>query len=556
MSARHGSKASAAVAETLRSPNLRRAQLSFGFAWAAEWAVTVALAILAFRDGGVAAVGLVAMARMLPAALLAPFAATLVDRYRREHVLAWVGLVRGVTLGAAALSLVLMASPVTAYVLAAVATLAHTLYRPAHSALLPTLAQTPVQLTSANVVRGLLDSVSALLGPLAAGLLVGPTGVSGVLAAAAAAALWSGFLVSRVRYEAAPRIVQTTSEGALAEVLEGLKVLGRRRDVALPALLFNAQTFTRGLMTVFTVVVALELLHTGEAGVGLLTAAFGAGAVLGSLAAALLIGSGNFARWLGVGIALWGMPFAFLAGASDVVMASLLMAIVGVANAICDVSGFTLLQRVVPDEVAGRCFASLEALFMLTVAAGSIAAPAMIALLGTRGALVAGGLIAPVTALLASGGLRRIDQHLRVADSTLDALRRVPLFSPLPLTTVAALGAAAAEQRVEAGATVVQEGETGDDFYVIAEGKAVVMVGGTVVNALGTGDCFGEIAALGRRVRTSSVHAEGDLALLRLGGAHFVRAVTGYTPSRAAAGALVEERLARGAAQAPLIPRG
>jgi hypothetical protein len=38
--------------------------------------------------------------------------------------------------------------------------LAQTLYRPAHSALLPTLWRTPDELTSANVVRGLLDSVS------------------------------------------------------------------------------------------------------------------------------------------------------------------------------------------------------------------------------------------------------------------------------------------------------------------------------------------------------------------------------------------------------------
>lgn len=547
MPGRQGSQAVEALAQTLRSPDLRRAQLSFGLAWGAEWAVMVAIAILAFRDGGAAAVGLVAMARILPAALLAPFAATFVDRYRRERVLAAVGLVRGLTLGAAALSLELVASPVAAYVLVAVATLAHTLYRPAHSALLPTLSQTPAQLTSANVVRGMLDSLSALLGPLAAGLLVGPAGISGVLAVAAGAAAWSAWLVARLRYEAPPRLAEVDAGRPVAEALEGFAVIAGRRDVAIVSALFNLQTFTRGLMTVFTVVVAIELLDTGEAGVGLLTAAFGAGAVVGSLGSSLLVGSGSLARWFAVGVALWGAPFALLAGASSVLVAFALMAVVGVGNAICDVTGFTLLQRIVPDEVAGRCFASLEALFMLTVAAGSLAAPALIALFGMRGALVAGGLAAPLGALLAWRTLHAMDERLRVADRILDMLRRVPMFSPLPLTTVCALGATVSEERVRAGTTIVHEGETGDDFFVIATGRAVVSVGDADVTGLGAGDCFGEIAALGRGRRTSSVRADGDATLLRLSGAQLVRAVTGYTPSRSAATALVEARLARAA---------
>jgi len=236
----------------------------------------VALGILAFRDGGAAAVGIVAMARMLPAALLAPVAATFVDRYRRERVLVAVGVIRAATLGAAAVSLQLTGSPVASYVLIAIATLAHTLYRPAHSALLPSLSQTPTELTSANIVRGMLDSISALVGPLAAGLLVGPIGISGVLAVAAAATLWSAVLVARVRYETPPRVAAAPPAGRAREAIDGLAALGRSSDVATVSLLFNLQTFTRWFMTVFTVVIALELLHMDEADVGLLTAAVGA----------------------------------------------------------------------------------------------------------------------------------------------------------------------------------------------------------------------------------------------------------------------------------------
>ena len=78
---------------TVHSPTLRRAQLSFGAIWAGEWAVMVTLGVVAFRDGGPAGVGAVAALRMLPAALLAPLAATIADAVRRERVLAGVGAI-------------------------------------------------------------------------------------------------------------------------------------------------------------------------------------------------------------------------------------------------------------------------------------------------------------------------------------------------------------------------------------------------------------------------------------------------------------------------------
>jgi hypothetical protein len=73
-----------------------------------------------------------------------------------------------------------------------------------------------------------------------------------------------------------------------------------------------AQTFTRGALTVFTVVVALDVLRTGEPGVVTLTGAIGAGAVVGSLIASLLVGSRRLAEWFGIGVAVWGFPVALI----------------------------------------------------------------------------------------------------------------------------------------------------------------------------------------------------------------------------------------------------
>jgi hypothetical protein len=73
---------------------------------------------------------------MVPSAVIAPLAAPLADRGRRERVLVLVSTVRGVATGAAGIVVALNGLVVIVYVLAALSTIAATLYRPAHSALL------------------------------------------------------------------------------------------------------------------------------------------------------------------------------------------------------------------------------------------------------------------------------------------------------------------------------------------------------------------------------------------------------------------------------------
>src|SRR5262245_36727874 len=182
-------KAAAAIASNARNPSLRRAQLSFLGAWTAEWAFSVALGIVAYRDGGATAVGLVGLLRMAPAAILAPLLAPLADRGRRERVLIVVSLLRGVATGGAAIVVGLSGPTYLVYLLAVLSTMAATLYRPAHSALLPSLCRSGYELASANVVRGLLDSAATLVGPLLAALLLGVTGVTAVFAVASAASI-------------------------------------------------------------------------------------------------------------------------------------------------------------------------------------------------------------------------------------------------------------------------------------------------------------------------------------------------------------------------------
>src|ERR671913_2463160 len=110
--------AAAAFTSNARNPNLRRAQLSFLGAWTAEWAFTVALGIVAYRDGGAAALGLVGLLRMVPSAVCAPLLSPFADRGRRERVLVVVSTVRGVVTAVAALTVELSGPVLVVYALA------------------------------------------------------------------------------------------------------------------------------------------------------------------------------------------------------------------------------------------------------------------------------------------------------------------------------------------------------------------------------------------------------------------------------------------------------
>ena len=179
--------ATAAFATNWRNPELRRAQAAFFGAWTAEWAVTVVPAVSAYGRGGATAVGVVALVRVLPAAVVAPLATQYADRWPREQVLVAVCAVRTVTIALAGWAVYADGPAVTVYALVTLSSAAAVLFRPVHSALLPSLCDTPPELAGANVVRGALDSAATLAGPAISAVLLATGGPSQVLGVAAVA---------------------------------------------------------------------------------------------------------------------------------------------------------------------------------------------------------------------------------------------------------------------------------------------------------------------------------------------------------------------------------
>jgi MFS family permease len=536
--------AAEAFASNWRNSNLRRAQLSFLGAWTAEWAFTVGLGIVAYSSGGALALGLVGLLRILPSAVLAPVLSPFADRGRRERVLVVVSLVRGAATAVAAIMVAVSGPVVVVYVLAVVSTIAATLFRPAHSALLPTLCRTGHELASANMVRGLLDSLATLIGPLVAAVLLAVADVSVVFAVAAAASFWAALLLMRVRYDAPPR-EPAPRPALLREAAQGIRAVRHDAGLVLILGLAAAQSLTRGALTVFSVVVAIELLSLGEAGAGTLMAAVGVGAVIGSLCASLLVGTARLGGWFAVGVALWGLPIALIGVFPQQAGALILLSLVGVGNALIDLAGFTLIGRLAPDQVMARVFGVLESLVAVSIGVGSILASAAIALLGLQWALIVIGALCPVLALLSWRRLRRLDGSVGALDADVRLLQRVPMLAPLPLPAIEQLARGLEPLEVPGGVAVFSQGDTGDRYFVIESGAAEVIGDGRPVADLGPGEGFGEIALLRRTTRTATVVAREPLRLQALGADRFAAAVLGYSPSASAAEAGIDDRLAR-----------
>jgi hypothetical protein len=194
------------------------------------------------------------------------------------------------------------------YGLVAVATVVQTLFRPAHSALLPALCRTPGELTSATSSAACWTRSRRSSVPWRPAALIAASGTAAALAACCRGVPGVRLLVVRLPYEAPPRAAQAAGEGR--EVLAGLVLVARDPRLRLLTALGTAQTFLRGCVSVLVVVVAIDLLDGSDADVGLLNAAVASGRA--RLPAGLhgSRGAAGSARCFGGGVALWGAPLA------------------------------------------------------------------------------------------------------------------------------------------------------------------------------------------------------------------------------------------------------
>ena len=538
-----------AFGAVLRNPRLRWLVLAWTASVLAQFGFLIAISVYAYEADGDKAVGLLFLVRLVPAALIAPFAGLLGDRYPRERVLFLTNLSRFALTAATAASATLDAPHTVVYALAVAATIATSPYRSAQAALTPSLARSPVELTAANAVISGVESIAFFVGPALAGLLLAVTSTDTVLAATALLLLISAVFLPLVRTDAKPAAARERAEAEastiLSEALAGFRTVFARGPLRLMVALFTAGTLVIGAVQLYIVVVAIELLDLGTSGVGYLNAADGVGAVFGAIGALALTGARRLSPPFMIGIVVMGLAITAIGVWPTTVSALIMFGVFGCAGSFEDVAGFTLIQRAVPEEVLARVFGVLQMLWLGSMGLGAAGAPLLISWLGLENALITTGLVLPALVAVSWVPVARIDADAPAPDTAgLRILGSVPIFAPLPGASLEHLASRLVPLRLEPGSVIVRAGDKGDRFYIVVEGEVEVSQDGERVSTLDAGDHFGEIALLRDVPRTATVTARTAVVVYALDRDDFLAAVTGHAASAEAAETVVSARLA------------
>lgn len=130
-------------------------------------------------------------------------------------------------------------------------------------------------------------------------------------------------------------------------------------------------------------------------------------------------------------------------------------------------------------------------------------------------------------------------------DEKLEHLRRVPLFAKMGTRELERLGALADEVEVGLDTVLAEQGRVGHEFFIVLEGRVMVLDGRTPVTTLGPGEFFGEIALIESVPRTATVRAEGIVHLLVIGHREFNALMDEFPTVRSAVMDALAERVRR-----------
>ena len=254
---------------------------------------------------------------------------------------------------------------------------------------------------AANATISAIESVSLLAGPSIAGLLMAFTSPVTAFGLNAGSFLASALVVGRLRlrpdHPCSP-VTEEASDGLGAAGGWAFRVLVSDRRLRGVAVGVVASSLLVGVLSVAFVLLALQL-GAGLSGAGYLMAAFGAGGVLGALAAS---------RWLDrLTPVVWASGLLVTTGTAAVALALvrvplpglLLTVLLGATTGFLDILAVTQVQRVAPRTTGAICGA-LDSLAQGAVLLGLLLTPALVSAVGVTGTLTLIGatlvLLAPV----------------------------------------------------------------------------------------------------------------------------------------------------------------
>jgi MFS family permease len=323
-------------------------------------------------------VSLLFIVTFLPSVIVGLAFGPLVDRLSRKRLIVNADLIRL----AVFVALVFVHTPEAIIVLAAVAGIANSFFRPAVLAGVPNLVAEE-ELAQGTSLLQATDWAAAAIGPVLGGVIVGSWGADVVYWINAATFLFSAVLLLKIP----ARLLQSEqaiTRGHWGDLADGMTVFRHSRALQTVLFAFGFAMFAAGLNNVAEVFLAEDALHRGAFGYGLLWTGAGIGLVIGSLISGSLLERRDvrvvyplvFLPWaaglLGAGIApnLWVAVGA--------------MVIAGFGNGLAFPLTVLIVQHNAPDNLRGRVFTVIISAHNAVLGVSMVAAGALTELAGPR----------------------------------------------------------------------------------------------------------------------------------------------------------------------------
>lgn len=336
------------------------------------------------------AVGALGLVQLIPYVLFSLLAGTVADRVDRRILLLWTQVLLAVC------SALFMAGALAGhpplwfvYAVAAIAAGISAVDQPARSATIPNLVSRS-QLAGALSLNFALFQTGALAGPAVGGLVIARVGLPVAYAidvATFGAAIVAVFLIS-------PQVPSgRRQESPLQALLGGFAYL-RRIPVVMGGYALDLNAMILSLPRALFPALALSVYHVGPAGLGLLYAAPGVGAVVGSFLSGFVRHLRHPGRAVLFAVLGWGVAIT-LFGVLTVALplALLFLAVAGGCDAISAITRNTIQQTIVPDRLRGRLSAVGSMVVVGGPYLGDVRAGAVGTALSPEFAIVLGGVM-------------------------------------------------------------------------------------------------------------------------------------------------------------------
>jgi MFS family permease len=388
-----------AITRTLGYRNFRLFFIGQGISLIGTWMQQVAMSWLVYRlTNSAFMLGFISFVTRIPIFLASPFLGVLADRWNRHRIVVITQTLS--MLQALVLAFLVLTHQVQVWHLIFLSLfigMVNALDIPSRQSFLVEMVEKKEDLGNAIALNSSLVNAARLMGPTVAGILIAVVGeglcflINGVS--------YVAVIVALLMMKLTPRKVKRKHLPMFQEFGEGARYAYGFAPTRAILLLLSLVSLMGMPFMVLLPIFAENIYHQGADGLGFLTGATGAGALVGGVFLTTRKGVLGFGRTIVMATVVFGVGLLVFSHFSLFWPALGLLALAGFGMMVFLASSNTVLQTIVEDDKRGRLMSFYAMSFMGMAPFGSLLAGGLASRIGAQNTVLAGGIVCVVGGL-------------------------------------------------------------------------------------------------------------------------------------------------------------